>query len=478
MSSVKTRRLFVALACALCGTSVAAGAAAADQFGFVANQGDGTVTPVDLTTGTAQTPFDVGSSPAGVALTPDGSTLLAANSGDDTVTPVAITTGTSGLTFSPGTPIPAGSGPDALAITGDGATAYVTDDGSDTVTPITLEGGVDIPGTPLNVAAGPDAIALTPNGELAYVTSDSGWVTPIITSTNGISTTPPAIRIGANPDSIAIAPNGQTGYVTDSAGGTITQFAIPSDQVGTPINVGSTPNAIAISPDGSTAWVANNITPTSASAEYALTPINLASDTLSASIALPWRPSAIVISGDGSTAYVTEYEGNEVLPVTLPSGPVGNPIPVGTDPSALAITDETGEPVSGGSGSGSSPTGYTFPVTGQQTGTVGNQTLTLTISGSTTSPTAACLRATGSISSRLTAKSIKHRAALKFVQATFTLGKTSKRVKHLPATVKLPLKGLKPGRHTVSVAAVYSQHVSRTVAKHVTKTLHTNITIC
>jgi DNA-binding beta-propeller fold protein YncE len=457
---------------------VAAGVAAADQFGYVANQSDGTVTPVDLTTGTAQTPFNVGSSPTAVALTPDGSTLLVANSGDGTVTPVAIGTGSSGLTFSPGTPIAAGSGPDSIAITADGATAYVTDDGSDTVTPITLEGGVDIPGTPLTVAAGPDAIALTPNGELAYVTSDSGWVTPIITSTNGISTTPPAIRIGANPDSIAIAPNGQTGYVTDSTSGSITQFAIPSDQVGTPINVGSTPNAIAISPDGSTAWVADNITPTSPAAEYALTPINLSSDTLNASIALPSRPSAIVISADGSTAYVTEYGSDEVLPVTLPSGPVGNPIPVGTAPSALAITDEAGQPGSGGSGGGTSPIGYTFPVTGQQTGTVGNQTLTLSISGSTTSPTAACLRPTGSISSKLTAKSIKHRAALKFVQATFTLDKSSKRVKHLPATVKLPLKGLKPGKHTISATAVFSQQVSHTRSKRVIKTLRTKITIC
>jgi DNA-binding beta-propeller fold protein YncE len=451
-----------------CGASLAVAGASADEIAYATNEGDGTVTPIDFTTGTAGTPFAVGSSPTSIALTPDGTTLLVTNSTADTVTPVTISNGATGLTYTPGTPIPAGPGPDAIAVTSDGTTAYVTDDGSDTVTPITLD-GVNIPGNPLTVHPGPDAIALTPNGELAYITSDSGWVTPIVTATDRISTTPPAIRVGANPDAIAIAPDGNTGYVTDSTSGSLTQFAIPSDVVGPQINVGATPDAIAISPDGSTAWVADNIG-TATAPQYALTPIALPAGTAGASIVLPAQPSAITLSADGSTAYVTEYASDEVVPVNLAAGIAGAPIQVGSQPSAIALT-----PVSS---TLTAPGQYTFPVTGQQTGTVGNQTLTLSYGGSTTSPTAACLKATGSVRSRLTSKSIKHRAAMRFVSAKITLGRTIRRIRHLPATEKLPLKGLGSGRHTITATVIFSQRLTSTRVLQVTKRLRTTFKIC
>jgi DNA-binding beta-propeller fold protein YncE len=454
---------------AACGASVGVAAASADEVAYATNEGDGTVTPIDVTTGTAGASFDVGSTPAAIAITPDGSTLLVANNTANTVTPVLISSGASGLTYTPGTPISAGPGPDAIAVTTDGSTAYVTNDGSDTVTPITLD-GINIAGDPLPVHPGPDAIALTPNGELAYVTSDSGWVTAIVTATNGISTQPPAIRVGANPDAIAIAPNGETGYVTDSTSGSLTQFAIPSDEVGAQINVGATPNAIAITPNGNTAWVADNIGTTS-SPLYALTPIALPSGTAGASILLPAQPSAITISADGSTAYVTEYSTDEVVPVDLTAGVAGAAIPVGSEPSAIALTPA--------SSSGSTAPGqYTFPVTGQQTGTIGDQTLTLTYSGKTTSPTAVCLRPTGTVTSRLTVKFRRHGRFTVLARATITLGKTTKRIKRIPATVKLPLRGLKPGTHTITATLIYLQRIDNSRLKEATKTLRTKIKIC
>ena len=452
---------------------MAVATASADQIAYATNEGDGTVTPIDATTGAAGTPFAVGSSPAAIAITPDGSTLLVANNTADTVTPVSVSSGALGLAYTPGAPIYAGPGPDAIAVTTDGATAYVTDDGGDTVTPVTLD-GINVAGNPLTVKPGPDAIALTPNGELAYVTSDSGYVTAIVTATNGINT-PPTIQVGANPDAIAIAPNGKAGYVTNSTSGRLTQFAIPSDKVGPPINVGATPNAIAITPNGSTAWVADNIGSTS-SPQYALTPIALPSGTAGASILLPAQPSAIAISADGNSAYLTEYSTNKVISVDLTTGVVGTPILVGTEPSAIALTPLIS--IGGGSTGGNTPGLYTFPVTGQQTGTIGDQTLTLTFSGRTTSPTAVCLRPTGTVTSRLTAKFRKHGKLTVFARAKITLGKTTKRIKRIPTTVKLPLKGLKNGNQTITVTLVYLQRITNARVKESTTTLRTKITIC
>ena len=66
----------------------------AHYFALVTNGGDNTVTPLDLTNPlvpvpkTAQT---VGTSPYGIAISPNGLFALVANSGDNTVTPLDLT---------------------------------------------------------------------------------------------------------------------------------------------------------------------------------------------------------------------------------------------------------------------------------------------------------------------------------------------------------------------------------------------------
>lgn len=466
--------------------------AVADLLGYSANRGDGTLTPIDLTTGVASAPISVGSGPASLALTPGGNMLLVADSGADSVTPVTIAGGASGNpSYSVGKPIPAGSRPEAIAITADGMTAYVADDGSDTVTPITLN-GVLTAGTPLKVAPGPNAIALTPNGELAYITSDSGWVTPIITATNHLTRTPPPIRVGSNPDAIVISPDGSSGYVTDSTGGAITRFKIPSDTVQTPINVGATPDALAISPGGQTMWVADNIAAPGQPAQYALTSISPSTGTVGGSIMLGAQPSAIAISPDGATAYVSEYSSNQVVPVTLPAGPVGAPIPVGANPSALVLSPLGGLTGVGGSGGGvaGDPPGYIFPISVHQRGTFGNQQLSVHVSGTTTSPTAECLVPRGFVRVHVSARRLKHGRRLHLMSVAFTLGRHHRQVRRLPATVRLSLAGLGAGSQTVVVRMRYREaarrpaHAARNAAgrphrgRLITKTLRSRITIC
>ena len=79
---------------------------------YVANNGDDTVTPIDLATGTPGTPIPVGHNPYAIAITPDGKIAYVANFNGNTVTPIDLASGT------PGTPIPVGVSPYAIAITG------------------------------------------------------------------------------------------------------------------------------------------------------------------------------------------------------------------------------------------------------------------------------------------------------------------------------------------------------------------------
>jgi YVTN family beta-propeller protein len=196
------------LAIAVAGVLLVAGAITVYSLGsgtphalivYAINDIPGTVTPIDLATGTLGTPIKAGKYPYAVAITPDGKTAYVANYGSGTVTPIDLATGI------PSTPIRAGQSLDAIAITPNGKTAYVANNFSlntGTVTPIDLATGT--PGTPITVGENPDAIAITPDGKTAYVANiNSDTVIPIDLAT-GHPGTP--IKVGKDPVAIAITP--------------------------------------------------------------------------------------------------------------------------------------------------------------------------------------------------------------------------------------------------------------------------------
>ena len=109
----------------------------------------------------------VGSSPAGLGITPDGTKVLVTNNGASTVSVIATTNNTIAATITVAT------GPRVVAIAPDGVTAYVASTGVDTVTPITVATntpltGISSPGGPYGAAFVPDQ---APTAALAAVTS-------------------------------------------------------------------------------------------------------------------------------------------------------------------------------------------------------------------------------------------------------------------------------------------------------------------
>lgn len=417
-------------AAALALSGVWAGAAQADQLGYVTNEATGTVTQVDLSTGTLAAPITVGSEPVAIAITPDGST------------------------------------------------AYIADYGSSQIVPVVLATGR--PGPPITLTDHPNAIAITPDGKTAYVIADNGRVWPITLATGHVGT---PTRIPANSDALAILPSGGKAYFTNVADGTLTPFTLAGSTVGVPINLSSaTPDAVAITPDGSTAYIASNSAGT-------LTPLTLASGASGTAIALGTgtRPTSVAITPDGTTAYVTDYGTGQITPVTLATGVVGSAITVAAQPSAIALvpasgittapppspttgttptrTTSTGNSSTGNSSTGNSSTGNG---TGHSGGTLGNQQLSLKLSPN---PVAAatgggsnaqvCYARRATIAFKLSRKTIKHAAKLRFRYVSFTLGKKSKRAKRLPATARFPLRGLRAGAHTLTVKAFFTESLAR-----------------
>jgi YVTN family beta-propeller protein len=420
---------------ALAVSGVWAGIAQADQLGYVADEQAGTVSQVDLATGTVGTPITVGSQPVAIAISPDGSM------------------------------------------------AYVADYGSSEIVPIALATGAV--GTPIMLSDRPNAIAITPDGKTAYVVSDNGREWPITLATAHIGN---PTTIPANSDAIAITPSGATAFVTNVADGTISPFTLGNGEVGQPINLSlATPDGVAITPDGTTAYVASNSAGT-------LTPLDLGSGTNGTPISLGsgTQPTSVAISPDGSTAYVTDFGTGQLTPISLATGTPGTPIAIGGQPSAIALVPASGittapTPVGGGSSSGGSSSGSSGGAA-TSTATLGNQQLTLTVSpapGSSSNAAEACHAPGSTLGITLKRQTLKHAAKLKLQKVTFTLGKTVKRAKRLPATARFSLRGLKAGVHTVTAHAFYRELLARAgrrsgrkLAVTISKSLRTRFTVC
>ena len=355
-----TRRVVIvvgavlAIAAAVTVTAVAAtGAAHAPTvpFAYVANSGDGTITPVNLTTGRAGAPIKAGRDPAAIAVTPDGATAyVASGCGCSIVTPVNLATDRAG------TPIKAGTGLSAIAITPDGKTAYVVAPFQHAVIPVDLTTGR--PGAPIRLGAAPsgfaipyglnpDSIAITPDGKTAYVVDGSylGALYPVNLATRRPGT--PITFGSSTPVAIAIAPGGKTAYVValavqldvdpSFAAATVIPVNLATGRAGTPIKAGTGLSAIAIAPDGRTAYVVQPF-------NGMVVRVNLATGKLETPIETGTDLEAIAINPSGKTAYVVDdgaFIGNgdgTIIPVNLATGHPGTPIKVGLRPDAIAIT--------------------------------------------------------------------------------------------------------------------------------------------
>jgi serine/threonine-protein kinase len=292
------------------------------QFAYVANYGDGTVTPVNLATGRAGPPITVGKRPVAIAITPNGKMAYVANEADGTVTPINLTTRT------PWPPITVGKRPQAIAITPDGKTAWVVDGGDNAVTPISLATGRT--GTPIRVGASPVAIAINPRIRFAYV---ANWIDNTITPINlATRTALTPIKVGKQPDAIAVTPSGAIALVAGYTDGKITAIGLSHLSRGPSAPAGRHPWAIAVTPDCktvSTVWVADV-------SDRTITSVPPAAG--HATITVGRQPDAIVITADGKTAWVAESADNTISPVSLATGRVGTPIRVGTGPDAIALT--------------------------------------------------------------------------------------------------------------------------------------------
>ncbi|HEX7058313.1 MAG TPA: PKD domain-containing protein [Solirubrobacterales bacterium] len=205
--------------------------------------------------------------------------------------------------------------------------AYVANSGDGTVS--VFDTASNAPTGLIGVGGKPIDIAITPDGRFAYVVDNTGnSVSPIDTAANAVAAGP--IAVGAGPRGVAIAPNGQSVYVTNFDDDTVSVIATGSNGVVATIPVGDKPDGVAVSPDSTRVFVAQR------GGDVSI--VDTTTNAVIGSVPDAAAPSRIAIGPRGGRAFVTDSGANSVTAFNPTNGAVvGAPIPVGTNPTGIAI---------------------------------------------------------------------------------------------------------------------------------------------
>ena len=206
----------------------------------------GMVVPVRAGADTASEPVRLSSAGA-LAMAADGRTLYVTNPDGDTITPVSTATG------EPGSAIVVDSSPDGMVLTPDGTTVLVLTSAG--VTPV--DTATNRAGKPVAIQ-GAYGLAVAPGGGAAYVLArpdpngQQGFVVPVDIRASTAGT---PIKVGLDPADMVFTPDGAMAYVDNYASESVTPIQLSGGRAGPPIAAGKIPARLAASPDGTTVYV-------------------------------------------------------------------------------------------------------------------------------------------------------------------------------------------------------------------------------
>jgi YVTN family beta-propeller protein len=322
-------------------------------------QGDGTGV---TTQGWNLTPLGqqitLGDRPMGVALSPDGNTILVSNDGASAIESLMVIDRESGdvlQTFN----YPA---PEALwigvAFSPDGSHAYASAGGNNKIRVYEVSGqtltettSIQLPlpigpkGKPITLY--PAGLSVSPDGQKLYVADNLGDRMSAIDLTTGNVTT---IPVGHNPYTTMVSKDGNTVYVSNWGGTTVSVVDVSgaTPVVTETIQVGTHPNAMLLNPVANELYVAN-------ADSDSITVIDTTTNRVNRTIDLrPFpnspvgaSPNGLAISSDGRFLFIANATDNDVAIIQLGRGPIPDHsdglIPVGWVPTGVALAPDNSQ---------------------------------------------------------------------------------------------------------------------------------------
>lgn len=213
---------------------------------------------VTVPQGCGDVAVDVGESPTGVVVSPDGSRAYVTNSIGDTVSVIDTATYTVVAT------IGVDDAPIGAVFSPDGATVYVANLNDDSVSVIDT----------VTAGAQPNGVAVTPDGAILYVANiGADTVSVADTATNTVTDT---IMVGDDPTWAVVSLDGATLYVTNSADASVAVVDTATNTVIDTITVGNFPDGIALTPDGAAAYLTHESDNTVSVIDLSVSQLNMA----------------------------------------------------------------------------------------------------------------------------------------------------------------------------------------------------------
>jgi YVTN family beta-propeller protein/VCBS repeat-containing protein len=209
--------------------------------------------------------------------------------------------------------IKVGSTPAGIAISPDDKKLYVTNGGSSTVSVIDTTLNKEV--SRITVGSQPSGIAVSPDGQKLYVTlryADS--LATVNLANNAVST----VKVGDSPRQVALTPDGKRAFVTNYDGTVSVVDTTTNTQVAKIVTGGPKyqPAGVAISSDGTLAYVANGKDTVSVFD----TKTNSIIRTVTIDSAAESGPHYVALSADGTRIYVTDLNDDNVRTLSLTRG--------------------------------------------------------------------------------------------------------------------------------------------------------------
>jgi YVTN family beta-propeller protein len=306
---------------------------AADGRGvaYVVNQGEGTVSVVDLQLGKEVQVITVGRAPVDGVLSPDGQRFYVVNSADNNVS--VIDTATQRVV---GQPLAVGLQPVAATFAPDGKRLYVVNRAEQGVAIIdATKDEVNAPNYPV-LPAVPTEVVVSPDGGKLYVLGTNDNQIDVIDTETLV---PTHVEVGSAPLGIAFAADGREAYVADERSTLVTVL----DATKTPPNpvrtlaVGAGQRSIAVSLAGKV-YVAGTASET----------ITILPEGKKVSVGSGYEVSGLELTDDGQRLLVVakRRQGGpgQVTVLRVSDDSVGVPIPVGIEPEGGALNTDPQQP--------------------------------------------------------------------------------------------------------------------------------------
>lgn len=319
-----------------------ADATLAQTRAYVTNGQDNSVSVIDTATFSVIATIPVGSSPADVAVTPNGRFAYVANFFGNSVSVISAASNTVVAT------VPVGTSASGIAINPNGSFAYVSASSSN-ISVIDTATNTVVSAIPVSFASN---IAFAPSGNLGYVTHGAfiKGVTVINTATNSVVTHIP-IPVDVT-DAPAVTPDGAFLYVTCSSFSTGPKLAVIDTATSTIVALvplsGNFAPGVAITPNGAFAYVANNgggVCCGGGRLPSSVSVIDTATNTEVANVPFgSSSPLEVAVTPDGAFVYVTDLSDNTVKVISTAFNFVVRVLQVGSFPQSIAIGTFVPEP--------------------------------------------------------------------------------------------------------------------------------------